>query len=204
MRGTENKTKTGFYRSRKGTFFGVLRGISNYTGIKVVLLRIGAIVAMFMTGFFPVIILYLASVLIMKTEPGAAFQKYHPQYKYQKGFYRSRDGMFMGLLKGIADRFDLSIFWLRLFSIIIAFFTGFVPGFIIYVIVSLIISKEPVVPINSMAEEEFYDSYTHSRQGAIHRVKRRFDKLEARLRRMESNVTDREFDWGHKLKSSHQ
>jgi phage shock protein C len=60
---------------------------------------------------------------------------------------------------------------------------------------------EPVIPIGSETEQEFYDSYVHSRKGAIDRLKRRYEKLERRLRRMEHNVTSREFDWDSRLNS---
>jgi phage shock protein C len=202
MRGTGKNKKIGIYRSKQGTLFGVLKGISEYFGIKVIWLRVGALAGLLFTGFFPFMFLYFILALIMKREPAAAFQKYHHQKRYQSKFYRSRDGLLMGLVKGIAVRFDLSIFWLRFFTLVATFFTGFIPGLIIYFLISFLVPKEPIIPINSMAEEEFYESYTHSREGAIHRVKRRFDKLDARIRRMESSVTDREFDWGHKLKSN--
>ena len=58
----------------------------------------------------------------------------------------------------------------------------------------------PVVPLNTEAEQEFYDSYTHSRRMAARRLKRRFENLERRLQRMEHIVTTREFDWESKLK----
>jgi phage shock protein C len=203
MRGAEKNKKMGIYRSRQGSFLGVLKGISEYFSIKVIWIRIGALVGLLITGFLPMMFLYLMLAFVMKKEPSPAFQKYRHQKQYQRKFYRSRDGLVMGLVKGIADRFDLSIFWLRFFALMGTFFTGFIPGMIIYLLISFLVPKEPIVPINSMAEEEFYESYTHSREGAIHRVKRRFDKLEARIRRMESSVTDREFDWGHKLKSNH-
>jgi phage shock protein C len=58
----------------------------------------------------------------------------------------------------------------------------------------------PVVPLKTEAEQEFYDSYTHSRHMAARRLKRRFENLERRLQRMEHIVTTREFDWDSKLK----
>ena len=58
---------------------------------------------------------------------------------------------------------------------------------------------EPVVPINSDEEQEFYDSYLHSRKAAIDRLKRRYENLERRIRRMEHGVTSREFDWERRL-----
>jgi len=203
MRGIKKRKNIGFYRSRRGTFFGVLSGIANYFGFKVIWLRLATLIALFMTGFIPILFVYFMLVMLMKREPSEAFQQIHQQKKYQGRLYRSRDGLFMGLLRGIADRFDLSLFWLRFLTIFATFFTGFVPGIIIYAVTSLIISKAPIIPLNSMAEAEFYESYTHSREGAIHRIKRRFDTLETRIRRMESSVTDREFDWKHKLKPNH-
>jgi phage shock protein C len=50
-------------------------------------------------------------------------------------------------------------------------------------------------------EQEFYDSYVHSRKRAIDRLKRRYEKLERRLQRMEHTVTSREFDWESRLNS---
>jgi phage shock protein C len=58
---------------------------------------------------------------------------------------------------------------------------------------------EPVIPIQTEGEHEFYDSYVHSRKGAAERLKRRYENLERRIRRMEHTVTAREFDWDRKL-----
>jgi phage shock protein C len=58
---------------------------------------------------------------------------------------------------------------------------------------------EPVLPLHSDDEEEFYDSYVHSRKGAVDRIKRRYDNLERRIRRMEHAVTSREYDWEQRL-----
>jgi phage shock protein C len=59
----------------------------------------------------------------------------------------------------------------------------------------------PVIPIETEAEQEFYDSYTNSRHLAARRIKRRYDNLEKRLRRMGHIVTTQEFDWDERLKS---
>ena len=59
---------------------------------------------------------------------------------------------------------------------------------------------EPVIPIESEDEQEFYDSYTYSRTGAAQRLKRRYENLERRIRRMEDTVTGPEFDWDKKIK----
>jgi phage shock protein C len=58
---------------------------------------------------------------------------------------------------------------------------------------------EPPMPIKTEEEEEFYDSYVHSRRGAVDRLKRRYDNLELRIQKMEGSVTAKEFDWERRL-----
>ena len=119
----------------------------------------------------------------------------------QGGLYRSRQGVILGVCKGIAQYFDFSVFWTRAIAIILLLVTGFWPITILYFIAALLMKPEPVVPIQSSEEQEFYDSYIHSRKRAIDRLKRRFDNLDRRIQRMEHTVTSREFDWEKRLKA---
>jgi phage shock protein C len=115
------------------------------------------------------------------------------------GLYRSRNGIILGVCRGIADYFDLSVFWVRVIAVGLLIFSGFWPVAILYFIAALLMKPEPVIPIDTDEEQEFYDSYVHSRKGAIDRLKRRYDNLERRIRRMEDTVTSREFNWDSKL-----
>jgi len=115
------------------------------------------------------------------------------------GIYRSRNGVIFGVCRGLAEHFDFSVFWARAIAIIFLLISGFWPAIGLYLIATLLMKPAPVVPIESEAEQEFYDSYTHSRHMAARRLKRRFEKLERRLQRMEHIVTTREFDWDSKL-----
>jgi len=115
------------------------------------------------------------------------------------GVYRSRNGIILGVCRGIAEYFDFSIFWVRAIALILLFITGFWPITGLYFIAALLMKPEPVVPIQTEEEQEFYDSYTHSSRGAVDRLKRRYDNLEHRIQRMEHTVTTREFDWDHRL-----
>ena len=117
------------------------------------------------------------------------------------GLYRSRSGMILGVCKGIADYFDLSIFWVRLISVLLFLMTGFWPTAIIYFIAAFLMKPEPAIPIDNSSEQEFYDSYVRSKQGAMDRIKRRYENLERRIQRMEHKVTRPEFDWEERLKS---
>jgi phage shock protein C len=97
--------------------------------------------------------------------------------KYNKlsrdGIYRSRNGAVFGVCRGLAEYFDFSVFWARAI----------------------------VIPLETDAEQEFYDSYTNSRHLAAARLKKRYENLERRIRRMEHMVTTREFEWEERLDS---
>jgi phage shock protein C len=115
------------------------------------------------------------------------------------GIYRSRDGVIFGVCRGLAEHFDFSVFWARAIAIVFLLVSGFWPAIGLYLIATLLMKPAPVVPLKTEAEQEFYDSYTHSRRMAARRLKRRFENLERRLQRMEHIVTTREFDWESKL-----
>lgn len=115
------------------------------------------------------------------------------------GMYRSRNGIILGVCRGIAEYFDFSIFWTRAFTLILLFFTGLWPIVVLYFIAALIMKPEPVLPLQSEAQQEFYDSYIHSRKAAADRLRRRYDNLHRRIQRMENYVTSREFDWERRL-----
>lgn len=119
--------------------------------------------------------------------------------RYEKGLYRSRDGAIFGVCKGFAEYFDFSVFWVRTVTLICLIFSGLWPIAGVYFIAALMMKPKPVLPIETDGEQEFYDYYVRSRSGSIQRMKRRYDKLEHRVQRMEGAVTSREFDWEHRL-----
>ena len=112
-----------------------------------------------------------------------------------RGVYRSRKGILMGVCRGFAEFFDLNVFWVRVIAFLLFLITGFWPIGVIYIVAGLLLKVEPVTPLRNEKDEEFYDSYTHSRQSAIQRIKRKFENIERRIQRMEHTVTSREFDW---------
>jgi len=109
--------------------------------------------------------------------------------------------MMLGVFKGLAEYYDFSVGWLRTIGIIIFIFSGFWPIVVLYLLAALLMKQEPMIPLESLEDKEFYDSYAQSRSGAVHRMKRRFDSLNRRIHRMEDIVTDKEFDWEERLNS---
>ena len=121
--------------------------------------------------------------------------------KLRRGLYRSRQGAFLGVCRGLAEYFDFSVTWIRIFVVLILVVTGIWPVLGIYLVAALIMKPEPVRPFKSVDEREFYDSYATSRESAAQRIKRRYHNLERRIRRLEDTVTSREFDWDRRMRS---
>ena len=121
------------------------------------------------------------------------------RHRRDKGLYRSRNGVIFGVCRGLANYFDFSVFWVRMVFVIILFISGIWPLAGIYILASLLMKPEPVRPISDKAEQDFYDNYVHSKEGAVRRMKRRFDNIDRRIRRMEDVVTGRDFEWERKM-----
>jgi len=123
--------------------------------------------------------------------------------KYTKDscFYRSRNGVFLGVCRGLADHYDLSVFWVRLGFVVVFLLSGFWPVTIIYIAAALLMKPRPIQPLENEEEEEFYDSYVHSPRNAAQRLRRKFENLERRIRRMEDKVTGRDYEWERKFNS---
>lgn len=115
--------------------------------------------------------------------------------------YRSRKGMILGVCRGIAEYFGLSVFWVRFTTLLVFFITGFWPTAVLYFIAAFLLKPEPVIPIDNIDEQEFYHSYVHSKQMAVDRIKRRYENLERRIQRMEHTVTSPEYNWEKKFRS---
>jgi len=121
------------------------------------------------------------------------------KYSENRGIYRSRSGVIFGVCKGLADYFDFNVFWIRMILIIFLLLSGLWPILGLYILAAFLMKPEPARPFETEEEKEFYDSYVYSRQRAAQRLKRRYENLERRIRRMEDSVTSREFDWEQRL-----
>jgi len=120
---------------------------------------------------------------------------------FHGNFNRSRNGMILGVCRGIADYFDLSVFWVRVITVVLFLITGFWPTAVIYFAAAFLMKPAPVIPIDNDDEQEFYNSYVQSKRVAADHLKRRYESLEKRIQRIEHNVTTPEFDWENRLNS---
>ena len=119
----------------------------------------------------------------------------------RNGMYRSRDGVILGVCKGIGEYFDFSVFWIRIIAVLFLLLSGFWPTMAVYFIAALLMKPKPAIPLQTEEERDFYDSYVHSQRATVDHLKRRYEKLERRIRQMEHTITSREFDWDQKLKA---
>jgi phage shock protein C len=110
--------------------------------------------------------------------------------------------MILGVCKGLADHIGISPFWVRMAALALLVFTAVAPVAVLYVLAAVIMKPEPVVPFQSEADEEFYNSFASSRTMALHRLQRTYERLDRRLRRMEDVVTARDYDWHARLNGS--
>ncbi len=118
-----------------------------------------------------------------------------------KTLYRSRKGCCAGVCKGIADYYNFDVFWTRVLAVVAATFVGIWPAVIMYLVAAIVMKPEPVLPLESEEDEEFYHSYSGSRSMALQRLNRTFKNLDRRIQRLESTVTTRDFDWEERLNS---
>jgi len=117
--------------------------------------------------------------------------------------YRSRDGVLFGVLRGLSDYTGLSLFWLRVITIILFITTGFLPIIPIYLLAALLMKPEPKYSfVNDVEGEEFYHSMASNRTAALQRLKRKLDGLERRTERMEGAVTGKEYDWERRFREA--
>jgi phage shock protein C len=105
----------------------------------------------------------------------------------------------LGVCRGLAEYFNLSVFWVRVVAVAFLLFTGLWPIVGLYLLAGLLMKPAPAAPIRDESEWEFYESYTNSRSMALNRLKRTFDNLDRRLNRLEDVITAKEYDWDRRF-----
>ncbi|MCF7668191.1 MAG: PspC domain-containing protein [Verrucomicrobia bacterium] len=122
-------------------------------------------------------------------------------FHQSRALYRARDGMIFGVCKGVSRYADIPVFWIRAIFIVLALFMWFLPMVAVYLGAAVLMKPEPVLPPRTDDDWEFYNSYASSRALALARLKRKFEQLERRTRRVEHLITRREFEWDQRLKT---
>ncbi len=111
----------------------------------------------------------------------------------RESVYRSRQGLLMGVCRGIAEHFAFSVLAVRLIVLAAFFFTGFWAVGLLYIAAGMLMKIAPASPLRDENDHEFYQSHAASRASAIKRIKEKFDNIERRIQKMEDTVTSRAF-----------
>lgn len=109
--------------------------------------------------------------------------------------------MFFGVCKGLAEYSQIDVIWIRIAAIVAFMLTGFWPIFVLYIVAAIFLKPAPVVELKTSEDWSFYHNYTSDRKMALSNLKRRCEDLDRRTRRVESVVTDREYDWDRRFQS---
>ena len=117
----------------------------------------------------------------------------------RRGLYRSRDGIILGVCRGVADYLDFSVFWIRAILIVVFIFTGFWPVIGIYILAAFLMKSEPGTAGRQGSKRNFGCRHKRAGRETAERFKRKWHHMEKRIRRMEDKVTSREFDWDNRF-----
>lgn len=109
--------------------------------------------------------------------------------------YRSRNGLFFGVCKGLANYTKISTFWIRFAIVLAALITAFWPMVLIYIVAAIFMKPEPMIEPENTEDWEFYQTYTSNRGIALRSLKEKFEALERRTRQVESVVTSPKYSW---------
>lgn len=117
--------------------------------------------------------------------------------------YRARNSMIFGVCRGLANRAELGVCWVRFLFVLGALLTSILPMVIIYLIAAVFMKPEPVIQPQDDEARDFYNSYATDRTWALRRLRNKMRDLEARTSNLEGRVTDREYSWEQRLRSGH-
>ena len=118
----------------------------------------------------------------------------------RRRLYRARHGLILGVCRGLADYFEVSPVWVRLAALLALPVGGVWPVILGYLIAAFLMHPEPVVPVRSDSEADFYGFYAENRTAALQRLRAAVTRLERRIRRIESVVTSRGYRWEQRLR----
>lgn len=105
--------------------------------------------------------------------------------------YRSRNGVILGVCRGVAEYFDISVKWTRILTVVTMIFTGFFPVAFFYVLSAFIMKPTP----RDFFEDEPSNPYSHD----LKRLKSRFNRLSNRVKKETDAALNREKNWEERL-----
>lgn len=95
MKRTRDDRRAGPYRSRRGAFLGVCRGLAEYYNLSTFWVRMGVVALFLVTGFWPTALFYVVAALLMRKEPVVTFindsdREFYESYAHSRTLALSR------------------------------------------------------------------------------------------------------------------
>ncbi|MDR1487188.1 MAG: PspC domain-containing protein [Deltaproteobacteria bacterium] len=109
------------------------------------------------------------------------------------GPYKSPHGLFLGVIRGLADHYKISPFYLRLAVILISLLLAFWPMVIIYFAAAIVMPKEPKVRPTSERAKETVLLGRADPKALVEGLVNRSNQIEKKLRRLEDYITSKPF-----------
>lgn len=116
--------------------------------------------------------------------------------------FRARDGWIFGVCKGLANYFEIPVFWMRVLWLFAIPLSALLPMIFIYVVAAIFMKTEPVMPLVNAEDWDFYNSYSADRGMAISRLRERLETLDRRTQRIEAILGSKEQEWEARLNKS--
>lgn len=101
---TYSNTSRTLYRSRKGIIFGICQGLADYADLNVFWVRAAAVIALIITGFWPMVLIYVVAAIFLKPAPVVQFTDEEDWNFYQA--YVSDRKMALSRLKRRCEALD--------------------------------------------------------------------------------------------------
>ncbi len=122
------------------------------------------------------------------------------QWRNPHRLYRDTEhARIAGVCAGIADYFGVRLRMVRLAAILCLIFF-FVPTFITYIVLTLVLPKRPPRLYASREEEVFWRGVSAAPDDTLKALRHKFAELERRLGSMETGVTSPDFDLHRKFR----
>ncbi|MDR1111139.1 MAG: PspC domain-containing protein [Deltaproteobacteria bacterium] len=113
-----------------------------------------------------------------------------------KGPFRSKRGLLLGVVRGLAEHYGWSPAVLRLAIIGISFFLAFWPMILLYLAAAFVMPAEPAARPASDREREIVLLAQVDPATMVEALASRADALERKIRRLEDHVTSKAFRLG--------
>jgi phage shock protein C len=109
------------------------------------------------------------------------------------GPFRSRQGLLLGVVKGLADHWGMSPFALRIIIVALSLFLAFWPMAIMYVAAAIIMPMEPLSPPANERERELLLLGKADLNTLVASLESRADGIERKIRRLEDIITSKTY-----------